>query len=167
MKINLKRLKTHQGECGTFFLKAGPSDPVWNDTEFVFLEPVEIHLVVENTGNVFAGHGNLKTQLQLPCSRCLKEFAFPLNSELDINMVEDTGQHHLDQSDEFIVFSGDEVDITSGVQEQIFLSIPMNPLCKPTCKGLCPVCGMDKNSGNCSCQEREIDPRWEKLKNLT
>ncbi len=165
MKVNLKQLKLHPGESETFAFKVDPNDSIWENTGLDLIEPLEIQLAVKNTGNNFAGQGYMRSQLRLPCSRCLKEFAFPLNSELDLTMVEDTGR--LNQSDDFIVFSGDEVDITSGVQEQIFLSIPINPLCKPTCQGLCPVCGVDKNHGKCSCEEREIDPRWEKLKNLT
>ena len=42
----------------------------------------------------------------------------------------------------------------------------MQPLCRPDCRGLCPVCGVDLNQQSCSCGKDDIDPRWEKLKNL-
>ena len=46
------------------------------------------------------------------------------------------------------------------------MALPMKPLCKPDCKGLCPSCGKDLNLGACGCTHETIDPRWEALKAL-
>lgn len=166
MKINLDRLKDHPGEKETFVVSEQGPEELLEGMGATFLEPVELSIVVENTRNLFVGQGCLKTVLQLSCSRCLKDFVFPLTRDLDIKMIEDIHSTQFQQVDEMTVFVGDEVDLSPVVQEQIFLSIPINPLCSLDCKGLCPICGKDKNTGNCSCEEREIDPRWEKLKNL-
>ncbi|MEA1960367.1 MAG: DUF177 domain-containing protein [Bacillota bacterium] len=166
MKVNLKRLKTRPEAREAFSFVFDDFDSNWKELAEDFLDPVQLDLIIENTGKVYRGKGHLKTTVQLLCGRCVKAFAFPIVSELDISMVEDDYSQDCNHVEDFIVFSGDEVDITARVQEQIFLSIPMNPLCSLECKGLCPICGNDKNTGNCSCEEREIDPRWEKLKNL-
>jgi uncharacterized protein len=49
------------------------------------------------------------------------------------------------------------------LRQALLLSLPMQPLCKPDCAGLCPICGQDLNQGPCDCVSVEIDPRWEKL----
>ncbi len=47
--------------------------------------------------------------------------------------------------------------------EQLELNIPMKPLCRPDCKGLCPTCGADRNETACSCEEPTADSRWAAL----
>jgi uncharacterized protein len=53
------------------------------------------------------------------------------------------------------------------VNEQILLAVPARMLCREDCKGICPDCGIDRNTGECNCVTNEIDPRWAALKNLT
>jgi uncharacterized protein len=52
------------------------------------------------------------------------------------------------------------------VANEIALLLPMQPLCREDCAGICPCCGADFNQGSCNCARENIDPRWEKLKNL-
>jgi uncharacterized protein len=52
------------------------------------------------------------------------------------------------------------------VREQAYLELPMDPVCREECKGLCPHCGADRNAGDHECTETIIDPRWEALKRL-
>ena len=65
------------------------------------------------------------------------------------------------------VFDGEVIDVDEIVKEQILLAVPTRMLCQPDCKGICPVCGIDKNTGECECETNEVDPRWAALKNLT
>jgi uncharacterized protein len=48
----------------------------------------------------------------------------------------------------------------------LLLSVPMQALCQPDCKGLCPTCGADWNEGPCDCPSEEVDPRWAGLADL-
>ena len=57
-----------------------------------------------------------------------------------------------------------EVELRPLLLEQIQLNVPMKPLCRADCAGLCPTCGANLNEGPCGCQKDEIDPRWEGLK---
>jgi hypothetical protein len=50
--------------------------------------------------------------------------------------------------------------------EQLHLAVPMKPVCRPDCKGLCPHCGADRNRGECDCRETDVDPRWAALAKL-
>ncbi|HEV7684362.1 MAG TPA: DUF177 domain-containing protein, partial [Pyrinomonadaceae bacterium] len=52
------------------------------------------------------------------------------------------------------------------VTEELLLAIPDHVLCNDNCKGICPVCGKDRNSVDCNCETKEVDPRWAGLKVL-
>lgn len=62
-------------------------------------------------------------------------------------------------------YDGEHVDLEPLFREQFVLAIPYAPLCREDCKGLCPQCGIDRNSATCSC-EPPIDPRLAGLKGL-
>jgi len=61
-------------------------------------------------------------------------------------------------------YSGTAIDLAPAIREQVILAAPPSPLCSEDCKGLCPICGQDKNLRDCGCVEARIDPRWEALK---
>jgi uncharacterized protein len=62
-------------------------------------------------------------------------------------------------------FDGEKVDLEPLFREQFVLAVPFAPLCREDCAGLCPQCGIDRNTGTCSC-EKPIDPRLAALKGL-
>src|SRR6202035_5183145 len=108
----------------------------------------------------------------LGCIRCLKTTAKPVSSEVELMILVDRlgepgGEHALHESDMGILYVADEVLETRPILlEQLQLNIPMKPLCRDDCRGLCPVCGIDRNTGTCSCAERTVDPRWAGLAGL-
>jgi uncharacterized protein len=65
------------------------------------------------------------------------------------------------------VFDGEAIDVDEIVKEQIVLAVPTRMLCREECKGICPECGIDRNTGECKCITDNIDPRWAGLKNLS
>ena len=80
---------------------------------------------------------------------------------------EATNQVELNESDmQLSVFDGEAIDLDDLVREQILLTLPSRVLCEDDCKGLCPVCGSDRNIVSCQCETNEIDPRWKALREL-
>ena len=63
-------------------------------------------------------------------------------------------------------YQKDSLLLEDVLREQVLLSLPVRTLCKPDCKGLCPRCGQNRNSQDCSCEEGQSDPRWEALSGL-
>ena len=61
---------------------------------------------------------------------------------------------------------GDQIDMRSMVRENILLDAPVAPLCRPDCAGLCPNCGIDRNTATCACVAVSGDPRWDALSQL-
>ncbi len=116
--------------------------------------------------------GSIKTSINLKCSRCLKEYGFPLNLNFreEYNPAEeisnDKDRELTKKEMDLGFYINDEIDINEIVTEQVLLSVPMNPLCGPECKGLCPGCGKDLNEGPCKCRKEETDPRLAPLNKL-
>ena len=113
----------------------------------------------------------LHTEVEVTCSRCLSQFICPLTLSFEEEFfptIDVTTGMPLPVPDEPGCFSIDEhhiLDLTEAIRQYVLLAIPMKPLCKDDCAGLCPNCGHNLNEGICSCSPQE-DPRWAKLKEL-
>ena len=106
------------------------------------------------------------------CSRCLQDFQSLLElqlSEVYLPTVDINTGAALHVSEEaapfFVLNDRHELDITEAVRQSVIVALPMKPLCKENCAGLCPSCGMKLNSG-CICESKELDPRWAPLLEL-
>lgn len=101
------------------------------------------------------------------CSRCLKPTEFPLffkiAREIDFNLTEEQRREAMDEMD-FI--HGFDLDTERLLQEEIMLNLPMQILCKEDCKGLCPICGIDRNKKVCHCDNMPKDPRMAMIAEL-
>jgi uncharacterized protein len=72
--------------------------------------------------------------------------------------------HELKEGDMDVLYlEGEVLETRPILLEQLQLNIPMKPLCRPDCKGLCPICGADRNRAACNCEEASPDPRWAAL----
>ena len=131
------------------------------------------------TGNVrVAGaevfvNGHIETRAQVECDRCLQQVETPVRADFDLQYITGT-EYFSSQAAELTendlsvsVFDGEAIDVDEIVKEQILLAVPTRMLCRPDCQGICPNCGIDKNTGQCACENDEVDPRWAALKNLT
>ncbi len=63
-------------------------------------------------------------------------------------------------------YNGDGLQLTEVLRELVLLAVPMQKLCQPECKGICPVCGQNRNLTACHCEVKPADDRWAVLKNL-
>jgi len=108
--------------------------------------------------------GQLRSQVQLECARCLETFAQPL----DLHLEAQFSLPPIKPQGETIFPIGVKgiLDLAEALREQIMLDLPMRPLCKPDCRGLCVQCGKNLNEGPCNCVEETIDPRLARLKDL-
>ncbi|MPW26049.1 DUF177 domain-containing protein [Alkalibaculum sp. M08DMB] len=100
---------------------------------------------------------NVKLYIDMVCSRCIEEF----NYLIDIEIIED-----YDMAENQGLLQNDTLDLTELIRESILLHIPIQALCDVSCKGLCAICGENKNIHNCDCDKDQIDPRLSVLNNL-
>lgn len=128
--------------------------------------------------HVFAS-GTFRGELTVACSRCVGPVKLPLDEKLLVTFMP---KHELPDEDEeaaageegaevsagdldVFPYEGEWIDLEPLFREQFVLAIPYAPLCSEDCKGLCPQCGADLNTGTCTCQ-KPIDPRLAALKGL-
>jgi uncharacterized protein len=116
--------------------------------------------------------GRVTGTLELECSRCLEPFPVPIDAAFDMLFLpvsENTGEGEREiAEDDFGVsyYKDDVIDLAEVIREQFYLALPMKPLCRDDCQGLCPVCGKNRNREACACQAEWVDPRLEPLRRL-
>lgn len=137
---------------------------------FRTITPYELTIEVLKKGENILLKGKIVCDIELQCSRCLSSFIQKIDSTLDIELrplreINEEGYFELQKDDLDVGFyKGGVIDLEEIVSEQLFLNIPMKPLCSIECEGLCPQCGVDLNKNKCTCHLKGID---ERLKILT
>jgi uncharacterized protein len=97
------------------------------------------------------------------CVRCLDDFFQPL--KIDFVELYAFTPNSLTESGLIVPETG-LLDLEPLIREEMLLAIPINPICRPDCKGLCPVCGENLNESQCSHEDEEVDPRLSVLRTL-
>lgn len=116
--------------------------------------------------------GRLKTRVRETCSRCLEQFDCPLALEMEEEVFptrDATTGAVLPVPPEaaFTIDENHELNLGEAVRQYVLLTVPMKPICREDCAGLCPRCGANLNNGPCGCPEEGLDPRWGKLRGLS
>lgn len=130
----------------------------------------EGHLFLQRSSQGIEVTGSIRAAIALPCARCLKECTVPIVAEFKEYLIlpkyapseQDKELFHDDLDISFLPEEG--VELRDIVEEQIWLNIPIKPLCDNECKGLCTICGADLNSGECGCDRSVGDSRFAALK---
>jgi uncharacterized protein len=166
MILDLTHLR--QGES-TLSRRYAP--PVFDgpSSQFRVVAPVVLQATVHKDKNRFRLVGTLTATLQLACSRCLEAFELPVGASFDVrylpqseNIGDEREVEEDDLSDAF--YRDEQIDLGQLMEEQFYLALPMKPLCREDCKGLCASCGANLNDEKCDCQVRWEDPRLASLK---
>lgn len=129
-----------------------------------FPEPVVYDVWAILEGIELKVRGAVETRAQVECSRCLKLHRRRLRRSFEVSYVpRDRVPRQEDvqlDADELDVdyYDGVALDLRPLLAEQLLLALPMKPLCRQDCRGLCPQCGIDLNEQSCDC-EPPVDPR--------
>ncbi len=162
--ISVARLKNAPAEQRRYLLSGGVEPFPGPGGELVrILAPVELDLSVTNAGDFLWAVGEVSATVGLSCSRCIGEYTARTTGRFEEKYRLHGGA---DEEGNEIPYAADEIDFTEHVIESLVLSLPMKPLCKENCLGLCQYCGQDLNTGDCSCRVDKGDPRLSVLKDL-
>ena len=116
--------------------------------------------------------GALQVDVTADCGRCLDVFTLSLSFSIEeeyFPLVDiDTGRRaEVPAGAEGSPIGVDHVlDLTDVVCQSVITNLPMKPLCRDNCLGLCPQCGANQNRQTCDCWSANVDPRWRDLANL-
>ena len=173
MRLELSHFRQPETEYHKVFQ---PADLPSGDEEYRVTAPVDLRMVIHKDHDRFRLVGTVNTELELQCSRCLEPFKMPVDREFDLRYLpagaaepddEDDEETEVEDDDVAITFYRDEqIDLNELLREQFYLALPMKPLCSPDCKGICPLCGTNRNTAPCDCTPQWADPRLAGLKTL-
>jgi uncharacterized protein len=113
--------------------------------------------------------GHLAGALETPCARCLEPARVAVDAQVAVTFVPADEDEELEDDDADVVgFAGNEIVLDDEVRDEILLAIPLQVLCSESCKGLCPVCGGNRNVVPCQCEaeRRESASRFAALGKL-
>ena len=134
--------------------------------------PVHVDMDIHKDKDRFRLEGAVRTELELTCSRCLEPYTMPVDASFDVRYLpasQVTGGEEREVAEEDLdtsVYRDDQINLDEVLREQFYLALPMKPLCREDCAGLCPRCGTNRNTGTCSCATEFEDPRLAPLRSL-
>jgi uncharacterized protein len=131
------------------------------DVEDITLTPLTGTIVATRTSEGIYISGELETATAVTCVRCLNETLAPVSVSLEELLYYPTAPPK-----ELAIGDDGFIDLAPLVRELTILELPIHPLCKIDCNGLCQECGTNLNENECGCEIDEIDPRLAKLKEL-
>ena len=170
MKLDLTRYR----QPVSHFARTFQPEEVGGDADtYRIAEPVELEFDIHKDKDKFRLVGRMRTELELTCSRCVEPYRFPFDAAFDqrylpFSAASTESEREVEEDDlETSYYSDDQIDISELIREQFYLALPMKPLCREDCKGLCPQCGTNLNAATCDCAPEWVDPRLAALKSLT
>jgi len=138
--------------------------------DYSFSAPAAVRIAYYRAGQELFLHGHIAGSVVGQCARCAEEYDFVLEKDFSVVLVpkrELKAEAGLEEEDlDLSFYEGEQIDLSPLVQEQIILALPTRPLCRESCKGLCPQCGANLNVQICTCTAAVDDPRLAVLRTL-
>lgn len=122
--------------------------------------PVVVDVVLDAVPGAVVAHGSVMAPWSGECRRCLAVATGTARAEVREVFEE---RHHPEQT---YPLEGDQLDLEPLARDAVLLELPLAPLCREDCRGLCAVCGTDRNEAGCRCEPEVGDPRWAALDGL-
>jgi DUF177 domain-containing protein len=138
--------------------------------EVEFVEPLHLALQVVRDGSTVVVGGHVAAKGRMTCARCLASLTSSIEADVHeiYHLVEGPAPFRTGDDEElhFVNRRASRVDIAPAIREQLLLEIPIKVLCSEACRGLCPVCGVNRNEEACRCEAPAGDARWNAFRGL-
>ena len=158
-RIPVADLLRHPGERRRVEVE-GPIADVANSGSHVRGEARADLMLESLAGGALVAHGTVTSDWTGECRRCLGEAVGTVTAE--VRELFETGS----DGEETYPIHRDEIDVEPLVRDAVLLELPLAPLCREACAGLCPVCGANRNDDDCGHEPDTRDPRWAALDQL-
>lgn len=157
--LNVSRALQNPGQLYPFSMELSVEEAqVFGETvRFAQAQLEGTFLGAEKTVTV---RGELRAEATMACARCLQSVRVPLCARIDERFSRERDPNDPD----VYVFEGSALDLDACAREALLLQLPMRVLCSEECKGLCPVCGANRNQVSCACLEGEVISPFSALK---
>ena len=138
-----------------------------NDTDIISFESdLKFDIYLEKIVNELSLTGNVEFEISSNCSLCLVDVKEKKDIPLMLILSPDDNDSKDQMDDNFETYSGDQIDLSDYLKEQIALSLPFKVVCSDECKGLCSNCGINLNKEDCNCENNWQDSKFAILKNI-
>lgn len=149
-------------------------EPHWEGIEGLWtsLDPVEASFHLERKGDGVLATGDFATTAVVLCSRCSEPVSIPVSDRFEVLFLGAPNGSRTDALEltpeemEVGFLDHDRLDLSGLLRENVLLNLPLQPLCRAECRGLCPRCGTNLNEMSCQCLASEPDPRLRALQHL-
>ncbi len=141
-------------------LKSGEQD------DFRILEQVTLKGEIVNVGGSLELSAEGHTKLERVCDRCAETFISELNFPVEERMKKVENEDSQQEDPDILFIEGTSIDLSELVYTGLCLNLPSKSLCSEECKGVCPICGQNRNQQLCTCDDRPTDPRFDVLDQL-
>jgi uncharacterized protein len=167
--ITLQELELHRVTVSRTY---APGALDYQEAKFRQAGPLTVNAEAELAGKQIQVRGHISGALKAICDRCLEQMEIPVELDFDLPyrpMEEIAVEEEVEVGEDELkvgFFSGDGVNLDDVVKEQVLLSVPMKMVCRPDCRGLCPVCGANRNVKECGCSLQHEDSPfafWKKM----
>lgn len=169
MKLDLAKIRQAHSRFDRTF---APSEVTMADDAYRIVAPVRLGFDLHKDKDKFRLVGNVSTELELSCSRCLEPFRMAVDVPFDqryLPQAQASSEEETEVAEEDLetgFYRDEQIDLNELLREQFYLALPMKPLCREACRGLCPQCGTNLNTAQCDCGPAWEDPRLAVLKQL-
>ena len=160
--LDLKNLFVSEGAKIVIDRTVDMSDADYSG-EYPLKKPVIAKGSISNKASVVTLILKIDYEYSAPCDRCFEPATQKHSITLDKILA---ASIEGEESDTIITVPDMKLDVDELIFSEVYLSLPTKHLCKETCKGVCATCGKNLNEGECNCNEKEIDPRLQKLAEL-
>lgn len=173
MQISISSIKDRHGAALPFEFSIPPDSLTELPTDVRAVSDLEVRGEVTNTGESMLVRADVRGRFAMTCSRCLQ------TAETVVDMTvrerfrreeeprDESEEAELDEEEADVsYYRGERIDLGEVVREHVALQLPMKPVCREDCRGLCPQCGANWNEEKCDCRQDDVDPRLAVLKSL-
>jgi uncharacterized protein len=167
VRITLAELELHRITVSESY---APGSLDFHGAEFRQAAPLKIDATAELLGAEIRIRGHVATRLEASCDRCLRAVEIPVIGDFDLfyRPLESIAKEEEIEipADEMEVgfYAGDGIELADVATEQVILSVPMKVICGVECRGLCPVCRVNRNLTHCDCAPPQYDSPFASLK---
>ncbi|HZV13609.1 MAG TPA: DUF177 domain-containing protein [Candidatus Kapabacteria bacterium] len=129
---------------------------------------VGVHATIRKLDNRFLLHCDITVTYHRECDRCLDEFEGTFRTFYEQWYAIDRPEPAYAEEDAYVISRETRfIVIDEDVRESVLVGEPTKFLCSEACKGLCPVCGKNRNREQCDCSDSEADAAWAELAKFT
>ena len=154
MHIRIAELQAGLGKELPFSFSTAADKIDATAADYAFVGPIEVTGTVINIGTGYRVDGVIRATKHFTCDRCLEDC-----TEAQEHAFSEVFREGAAEDEDVNAFEGDAIELDALVRDTLLAAQPLSNICKPDCKGLCPVCGANRNHGDCGCETFVPDPR--------